>query len=190
MDSWEFNKIAGAVLAALLLAFGSGTFADIFRPNPHGDDHGQAHVGYKLPVTVAAAGKTEAPGGAAAAAFDPNAVMGMMKTASVESGQAVFGQCRSCHTPDKGGKPGTGPNLWGVVGRDIASSPDFPRYSAALKKAEGNWDYTQLIEYLHDPKRSVPGNQMSFAGVKKPQELADLMAYLRSLSDAPPPMPN
>lgn len=185
MDSWEFNKIAGAVLAAALLAFGMGTFADIFASS-HGK--GAHHAGYKLPVTAAL--DTGAKGGAAPAAFNPDAVVEMLKTASVEGGQSVFAQCKACHTPDKGGKSGTGPNLWNIVGRDFAASPDFPRYSAALKAAKGKWDYKTLIEYLHDPKRSIPGNQMAFAGIKNSQQLADLVVYLRSLSDAPPPLPN
>lgn len=186
MDSFEFNKIAGGVLAAMLLAFGSGTLADIVMS---GHGHDDKHVGYKLPVTAAVDSGAKG-GGTAAPAFSADAVVALLKTASPESGQAVFRQCTACHTADKGGKAGTGPNLWGKLGKEIASSPDFPRYSPAMKNAKGKWDYKNMIEYLHDPKRAIPGNQMAFAGVKNPQQLADLVAYLRSLSDQPAPMPN
>lgn len=186
MDSWEFNKIAGAVLAAMMVAFGSGTFAGIFAS---GHDHADAHPGYKLPVTASA--NTGAKSGTAAApAFSADAVIEQVKTASSEGGQSVFNQCRACHSVDKGGKPGTGPNLWGIIGRDVGKSADFPRYSAAFKASTGKWDYKHLIEYLHDPKKAIPGNQMAFAGIKSPQQLADLVAYLRSLSDSPAPLPN
>lgn len=185
MDSFEFNKIAGAVLSALLIAFGSGTLADILMPS-HG--HGDHHAGYKLPVTAAVS--SGAKGGAAAPAFSADVVLDLLKTASVDGGRNVFNQCRACHTPDKGGKPGTGPNLWGIVGREAAASTDFPRYSPALKGMKSKWDYKPLVEYLYDPKKMLPGNQMAFAGIKNTQQLADLVSYLRTLSDSPPALPN
>ena len=185
MDSWEFNKIAASLLAALLLAFGGGTIAEIFVGGGHGDSH--AKPGYELPVMAAVnIGK----GGAAAAEFKFETVAAALKTASAENGQAVSKSCAACHTFDKDGKAGTGPNLWGVVGRPVASSAAFPRYSAAMKGKGGNWTFEALAPYLHDPRGTVPGNQMAFNGVKSNEDLADLLAYLRSLSDKPAPLPN
>ena len=75
-----------------------------------------------------------------------------------------------------------------MLGRDIASAPDF-RYSNALAEKDGSWDYDNLHAYLTNPKEWAPGNKMAFAGVKKPEELADIIVYLRSLSDSPEPLP-
>jgi cytochrome c len=180
MDSFEFNKMAGAVLAALLLAVGTTTFIGIRV----GHDKLEK-PGYKLPVVAA-----PAPGEAAkpAEAFSPEKVVAQVQQASADAGQAAFKKCATCHTPAKGGRNGTGPNLWGIVGRDIGDAPGF-NYSDALKSKEGNWTYEHLAQYLHDPKGYIPGNKMAFAGVRDNTELADLLAYLRTLSDNPPPLP-
>ena len=183
MDSFEFNKIAGAVLSALLLAFGGGTIAEIFAGGGHGDSH--AKPGYELPKLAAVESKA-----GPVEAFKFATVAGLLKTASAESGQAVFKPCTACHTPDKDGKPGTGPNLWGVIGRPVASSATFPRYSQAMKAKGGSWNFETLATYLNDPRGTVPGNQMAFLGVKSNDDLADLLAYLRTLGDKPAPLPN
>lgn len=185
MDSWFFNKIAGGVLAALLVAFGSGTLAEIF--GGHGDSAKKAKPGYELPVTAAPTGGTAAP---AAAAFKFEDVAPLLKTASAENGRAAFAPCRACHTVEKDGKPLVGPNLWGIMGKDVASNANFPRYSNALKGQKGPWTFDKMAAYLNDPRTAIPGNQMAFAGVKNNADLADLLAFLRSLSDAPIPLPN
>ena len=184
MDSFEFNKIAGAILSALLLAFGAGTISEIFAGGGHGDSH--AKPGYELPKLAAVdTGKASAP----AAEFKAATVLAQLKTASAESGQAVFKPCTACHTPDKDGKAGTGPNLWGIVGRAVASSPTFARYSPAMKAKGGAWTFEQLATYLNDPRGTIPGNQMAFLGIKSNDDLADLLAYLRTLGDKPAPLP-
>ena len=182
MDTWEFNKIAGAVLAALLLAFGSSTVIEILNKS-----HAAHKPGFELPFTA----PTEtATGGATAKPFSFAEIAPLLKTASADNGQVVFKRCAACHTAEKGGPARVGPNLWGVVGRDVASSPSFPRYSGAMKGKGGKWEFEGLANYLHDPRGYIPGNQMSFAGVKDDQELSDLLAYLRSQSDSPAPLPN
>ena len=183
MDSWEFNKLAGAVLAALLLAFGAGTLSGIFTGGGHGESHAKA--GYELPKLAAAVGGASQD----AAPFSAASVLGLLKGASAENGQEVFKRCTACHTPDKDGKPGTGPNLWGVLGRNVASNAAFPRYSAAMKGKGGAWSFESIATYLNDPRAAVPGNQMAFAGVKSNDELADLLLFLRSLSDKPLALP-
>ena len=124
MDSWEFNKIAGAVLAAVLLAFGAGTVAEIIHGG-HGDGK-KAKPGFELPVTEPA--KDGAPV-AAAVAFKFTDVAGLLKAGSADNGRSIFAPCRACHTTEKDGKPLVGPNLWGIVGKNVASSAGFPRYS-------------------------------------------------------------
>jgi cytochrome c len=180
MDSFEINKIAGAVLAALLLIFGFSTLLETIR-NSHGH---QQIVGYELPKAPA--------GGAgpavAEAAFNPAAVLSAVAKGNVESGQGVFKKCAACHTPDKGGKNGTGPNLWGVVARAVGSNDAFA-YSTAIKGKGGTWTWANLAGYLYDPKGYAPGNKMAFAGIKDNAELADLLAYLRTLADSPAELP-
>lgn len=184
MDSWYMNKIAGAALAALLLAFGAGTLADIVR-GAHGDSH--AKPGYVLPVTAAPSGGAVA---AAALAFKFADVAPLLKGASAESGQSVFAQCRSCHSIDKGGKALQGPNLWNVVGQKVGGSASFATYSPALKGKGGDWSFEALATYLNNPLTAIPGNRMGFAGIKNNADLADLLVYLRAQADSPVPLPN
>jgi cytochrome c len=180
MDSFEFNKIAGAVLAALLVIFGVSTALETIK-NSHA--HGPKLVGYDMPAA--------APAGAAAVAdvaFNPAAVLAAVAKGNVESGLSAFKKCAACHTPDKGGKNGTGPNLWGIVNRAVGNSDGFA-YSATIKGKGGNWSWANLAAYLYDPKGYAPGNKMAFAGVKDAGELTDLLAYLRSMSDSPAELP-
>ncbi len=79
--------------------------------------------------------------------------------------------------------------MWGLVGRPIGSHAGF-NYSEAVKTKGGEWTYDHLANYVHDPKSYIPGNKMAFAGVKDNADLADLLAYLRTLSDNPAPLPN
>jgi cytochrome c len=182
MDSWEITKVASAVLLALLLIVGAKTAIEIAQA---GHGHGEKIVGYKLPVTAAAATTTASP---AAAAFDAKKVVAMVAKASAEAGQDAFKKCTTCHTPAKGGKNGTGPNLWGIVNKPKAAADGFA-YSPVLKGKGGNWTYEDLANYIYAPAGWLPGNKMAFAGVKDSQELADVIAYLRTLADSPAPLP-
>ncbi|MGB1547087.1 MAG: c-type cytochrome [Alphaproteobacteria bacterium] len=100
----------------------------------------------------------------------------------LEKGQKVFRKCKVCHTAEKGGGHKAGPNLWNVVGRKKGSAEGFS-YSSAMKEADGTWTEADLDAYLASPKQFLPGNRMAFAGVRKPEDRADLIAYLKSLAD-------
>lgn len=98
----------------------------------------------------------------------------------VEAGEKVFNKCKACHMVGPEAKNRVGPALQGVVGRPIASVPDF-KYSDAMlaKKDEGfTWSEETLAEYLADPKAYIPGNKMTFVGLKKPEEIANVIAYI------------
>jgi cytochrome c len=178
MDSFELNKIAGAVLGTLLFVMALNVvIGGIFSP------HKPAVPGYDLPAPEAtAAGAGAAP----AAPAEPLPVL--LAKADPAKGQASSRKCGACHDFTKGGPNKVGPNLYGVVGRPVASHEGF-NYSAAMKAKGGEWTYDNLFEFVHNPKGYVPGTIMAFAGIPAAGERADLLSYLRTLSDNPVPLP-
>jgi cytochrome c len=190
MDSFELTKISGAVLAALLLMVAPKVLGNL-----GGAEHSSAHsekavAGYALPVPKATEVKAEAGAGSApaATAFDPSAVVKLLAAAKPENGEGVYKRCAGCHSNDKAAKSGAGPNFWGLVGRKKGGREDFGGYSEALKAKGGEWSYADLAAFLHNPKEWIPGTKMAVA-VTDPAELADLLAYLRTLSDSPVALP-
>jgi cytochrome c len=131
-----------------------------------------------------AAAPTAAP--KATAPVEP--IAPLLAKADVESGKAKFRLCAACHTVAEGGRNLIGPNLWNVVNRPRAAVEGFA-YSPAMKRTEGAWTYDDLNAYLADPKGFIPNNKMAFAGLKKAAERADVIAYLRTLSPSPAPLP-
>lgn len=180
MTSFEFNKIAGAVLGTALGIMALGIIAEIIYAPEKAKKPGYI-------IAVAETGEAEAP--AAPAEVAPIAVR--LETASAEKGATVAKKCQACHTFDKGGPIKVGPNLWGVVGAPVIHEAAFG-YSDAMK-AKGEegmtWTYDNLDHFLTNPKGFIPGTAMSFAGLTKPDERADAIAYLRTLSDDPLPLP-
>ncbi|MCD7109982.1 cytochrome c family protein [Rhizobium sp. DKSPLA3] len=135
--------------------------------------------------------ETTGEAGAGAAAEVEVDIKPLLASADASAGEAVFKKCAACHTIEKGGPNKVGPNLWGVVERPIASHEGFA-YSAGMKTfAEANktWTYDHLSYFVEAPKKHVPGTAMGFAGVKKPDERANLIAWLRGQSDAPVALP-
>ncbi|GJE46872.1 c-type cytochrome [Methylobacterium soli] len=176
MDSFELNKVAGAVLGTLLFALGSGFVAElIYHPKPAGN------AGYELPEPQA-----EAAGAAPAVKAEPIAVR--LASANLGKGEAGTKACHACHSFDKGGPNKVGPGLWDVVERKKAGHEGYD-YSAAMKEKGGTWTYEDLDHFLESPKGYVKGTKMAFAGIASPQERANVVAYLHSLSDSPKPLP-
>jgi cytochrome c len=178
-DPLFVNKIAGAILSAGLLAMITGFIAHQVFHNPHSaEKHAYAIAEGVEPAETQTA---SAPAG-------PQPIAPLLANASVEHGEKVAKKCASCHTFEKGGPNKIGPNLWNVVGGTKAHMEGFS-YSGAMQGAEGNWDYESLNHFLYKPRDYIKGTKMTFVGLKKDQDRADVIAYLRSLSDNPKPLP-
>jgi len=124
----------------------------------------------------------------AAAAKAASGVMAMLAAADAAAGEKTFKKCKACHSTDKGGKNLVGPNLWDSVGKAKAAGEGF-KYSDALKGLGGAWSYQDMDAFLANPKTFAKGTKMSFNGLAKPTDRAAVIAYLRSLSDQPKPLP-
>lgn len=182
MDSFEFTKIAAAVLTALLVIVGTKTAIEM---NAHG---GEEKPGYTIAVAEPEGEGADAAGADAAAAEPAVDFNTILAKANAETGKKVFAKCKGCHAAESG-KPATvGPNLWGVVNRDIAHAEGF-KYSAGLEGKEGNWTFENLAAFLKAPKAFAPGTKMVFPGFKDPVEKANLIAYLATLADSPVALP-
>lgn len=184
LDSFELTKIASGVLLALLLIFVPKTFINIAQQS-----HGEIEGGYTLPAPTEGGGAPAEGGGAAPAGFDPAQVIAALPSANSDNGAATFKKCLACHSAQKDAASKAGPNLWGVLGRPHGSYPDFKGYSDAMKSKNVEWNYADLAHFLHKPREFMPGTKMIFAGVSDTGELADLIAYIRTLSDSPLPLP-
>lgn len=141
------------------------------------------------PHTVAAHGSTETAVGSAAAPQTPEPVMALIAGADIEQGKKLSKACAACHTFDKGGANGVGPNLWNVTMRGKAAASGFS-YSGGMGGMGGKWTYDDLNHFLWKPKKFISDTKMNFIGVKKPEDRAALIAWLRTLADSPPGLPS
>ncbi|TVR10990.1 MAG: cytochrome c family protein [Salinarimonadaceae bacterium] len=179
MDSFELNKIMGAVLGALLFVVGLSIFAGMmFTPRP------ATHGSLVLP---------EVEAGATIVADVPQVepLPIRLASASLDRGESAARACASCHSFNEGGDNRVGPNLWDVVEQGKANNPGFG-YSAALsaRAADGEvWGFEELDAFFENPRAYLPGTTMAYAGLRNPQTRADIILYMRSLSDNPAPLP-
>lgn len=181
MNSFEFNKVIGGLLAAVFIIFSISIASDAIFASPTPEKPGY--------VIEAAEAEAAAPGGEEPAAVP---VAELLANADANAGAAVFKKCTACHSGEKGGPNKVGPDLWDIVNRPIGTHEGFS-YSAAMKEfSQGGsvvWDFDHLNHFLASPKGYIKGTAMGFAGVKKDDERANLLAYLHSLSDNPAPLP-
>jgi len=178
MDSFELNKVIGAALASCIVLLCVNLFADsIFAPvRP-------AKPGFKI---VAKAETATTATSAKPAAEVP--IETRLASADANKGKPETKVCMTCHTLEKNGPNKVGPNLWGVVDRPRASHPGFD-YSSAIKAKGGKWTFEELDKFLTHPQGYIPGTKMTFGGIQNPEQRANLIAYLRTLSDNPVPLP-
>jgi cytochrome c len=178
MDSFELNKVLGALLGTclVLLAVHIVSGAIFATPVP-------VKPGYVIEVKQEAPAK---PSGGAAPAGQP--IEALLASADVKSGEETAKACELCHNLGKGQGNKIGPDLFGVVGRQVASQADF-NYSAPLKAKGGTWTFDTLNTWLTNPRADVPGTLMTFAGISNAKQRANVIAYLNSNSDKPLPLP-
>ena len=178
MESFELNKVLGAILGTCLclqvLNLSAGAiFAPTFPAKP----------GYDIAVKGAGPTTTQP---AKKAPEEP--IENQLAAANADHGKDISKVCMACHTLQKGEPNKIGPNLYGVVGRPRASEPGYD-YSAAMKAKGGAWTFDELNKFLSGPRNYIPGTKMTFAGLDSEHQRADLIAYLRTLSDSPLRLP-
>jgi cytochrome c len=179
MDSFEINKILGALLGTcIVLLVTSFTASALFASKPP-----------EKPGFAIAAKEAEGANKEAAAAAPSESIEKLLQTASVEKGQAAAKVCTTCHTFEKNGPNRVGPNLYGIVGDHKGEGRGGFNFSAAMKAKGGTWTYDDLNQFLTNPKAFVPGTAMGFAGIQKDSQRADVIDYLHTLSDSPVPLP-
>ncbi len=173
-DTMTMTKAGAAVLGALLFFLLGSWAADSLYSTAaggHGGDEEHASTGYMI--------ATETDGGEAEEEEEAVPFADLLAAADPAAGEKVWGKCRACHKLEDGAN-GTGPHLFGVVGREVASVDGF-NYSDALAEHGGSWGPDELNEWLADPKGYAPGNKMTYAGLKKVEDRADLIAYLQTI---------
>lgn len=177
LDSFEINKVLGAILGTLLITLALNIFTGaIFTPKK------PEKAGYEIAVT-------ELPAAGGGAVQEQEAPLPeLLAKADPQKGATVGKKCLTCHDFTKGGPNKVGPNLYGIVGRDRAAHEGFS-YSGAMKAKGGKWTLEELSTYLKSPRALVPGTTMAFAGISKGSDRADLLAYLNTLSENPQPLP-
>ncbi|WP_417482334.1 c-type cytochrome [Maricaulis sp.] len=186
MGDLFFNKIAGVVIGGILIILVITELGHMLVKSHAPEELTAENTIY--PVDWAAL-----EGGAASSAEavveGPTDYGLLLAAADAGAGERIARRCQSCHTFENGGADGTGPHLWGVVGRLVASAPGF-NYSGALNELGGNWGYEELNGFLERPAAYAPGTNMTFAGLRDEGQRMDLIAYLRSLSDSPMALPD
>jgi len=171
MNKWAAAAISGLLLIMVIRSVSEGAFhEDLEGPLPYAIEVASADAGGAIEIE-------------SGPSFNE-----LLAMANLDRGPREFAKCKACHTLEKGGKDGTGPNLYNIVGRAIAGVDGF-KYSNALAEKGGVWDYEALDAWLASPKSYAPGTSMSFAGIRKDTARADLVAYLRSFSDDPMALP-
>jgi len=184
MNSYELNKIFGAVVGSVLVVTVLGFIANMLVQPRQLE---KPVLDIKLPETAVAAAPAEP-----AVALPP--IGPLLASADIEAGKAATRNCTSCHTFEKGGRNGLGTNLWDVVAKKKAHIDGF-NYSQALTAAaarpgeDGQWGYEQLNGFLANPRAYLAGTRMAFAGIRRAEDRANLIAYMRTLSDSPAALP-
>jgi cytochrome c len=190
MDSFEFNKYAGAAMGTLLFMVGLNYLTDaLLSPKPLAEPVYIAPGFTPGPAKGDVKADAKAPAAPGAPAAPAESLGALLAKASAEAGKASAKKCAICHSFAKGEANKIGPNLWGALGGKKAAVAGFA-YSAPLTALGGTWSYQDIDKYIENPKAFAPGNKMAFAGIASAKERADILSYLRTLADSPLALPN
>jgi len=181
MSGLEVNKILASIVVAILVVTIIGHIGDLIIDT---ENNKLSETAYKIEIEedqkkLLETIKTEA-------VIEP--ISALLANASLENGQKIYKKCSSCHNNEKGSANKVGPNLWNIINRPKASIQGFS-YSKELATFGGNWNYEELSKFLYKPKNYIKGNKMNFGGIKKANDRADLIFFLREKSDNPTPLP-
>ena len=181
MDSFELNKIIGAVLLTALIIIGIGKFTDILF---HVEKPKES--AYKIEGLEVAA--TTASGQEAVKVVEAVDIKALLAMGDLVHGEKVFKKCSACHMIAAGGKNMIGPNLWSVIGRQAGVVSDY-KYSKAMVAYGKEWTFEEMNSYLIKPQAYVKGTKMAFAGLRKEKDRASVILYMNSKSDSPKALP-
>ncbi len=181
MDSMEVNKGIAAILVVGIVFFLTGLIGDnlVYKTLP-----AKPALDIKVSAVTASSAEANKP--------EPLQPIGpLLASADTAAGEQFVKQvCTACHTFNEGGKPAIGPNLYGIVGAPHAHEAGF-NYSDAIQKFKGQpWTYEALNEWLYKPSQYAPGTRMTFAGIPSEKQRANVIAFLRTLSHNPVPLPS
>lgn len=186
MGDLFFNKIAGVVIGGILVILVITELGHMLVKSHAPEELTAETTAYPVNWAALESGSTATQ---EAVIEGPTDYGLLLASADIGAGERVARRCQSCHNFENGGANGTGPHLWDIVGRTIASTEGFS-YSSALQALGGVWDYASLDGFLEAPARYAPGTAMSFAGLRDGNQRIELIAYLRSLSDTPMALPD
>ena len=180
MDSFELNKIIGAVLLVALLVIGIGKVSNlVFKVNKPEKSN------YKVELDIETA---ETKGDEEPVQREIVDIAALLSTGDLAHGEKVFKKCSACHSIKSGGGNKIGPALYNVVGRKVGVLDDY-KYSKALAEYEKNWSFEELNGFLLKPKDWIKGTKMAYAGLRKEKDRASVIKYLNQNSDNPLPLP-
>ena len=181
MDSFELNKIIGAVLLTALIVIGIGKFTDILFHVEKPKESAYKVEGLEVATTTASGQETVK----VVEAVDIKALLAM---GDIAHGEKVFKKCSACHMIAAGGKNMIGPNLWSVIGRQAGIVSDY-KYSKAMIAYGKEWSFEEMNSYLIKPQAYIKGTKMAFAGLRKEKDRASVILYMNSKSSNPKPLP-
>ena len=183
MDSWEWNKIAGAVLGTIIFVMVVGIIADTVYTVPTPTKPGYVVQG----VETASTSTSSEP---AKPQYGPLPDFAKaIPAADIKKGEKISQRCAQCHDWAKGGPNKIGPNLWNIVGNKRGEDRNGYDFSSAMKAKGGEWTYAELFRFLKQPQVYIPGTKMTFAGLPSRQDRLDIIAYMRTWADTPFPLP-
>ena len=181
MDSFELNKIIGAVLLTALIIIGIGKFTDILFHVEKPKESAYKVEGLEVASTTAS-------GQEAAKVVEVVDIKALLAMGDLAHGEKVFKKCTACHMIAAGGKNMIGPNLWSVIGRQAGVVSDY-KYSKAMVAYGKEWTFEEMNSYLIKPQAYVKGTKMAFAGLRKEKDRASVILYMNSKSDSPKALP-